>query len=134
MNLEGRMKTIFKYELETIGRNAIRMPIGAKILTAQIQFGRIHIWAEVDDSNGSEEVLIDIFGTGFNVAEDMGISGEYIGTVQENNGSYVWHIYKTGPLNCSPRAMDKSEAESLLALATLKNDDFTYCVKHRKDI
>lgn len=66
------MKTIHKYRCPLTDSVTLLMPIGAQVLTVQIQNGEPHI----------------IVGTG-NPADDL---GRYIGTVQEP--VFVWHIFE----------------------------------------
>jgi hypothetical protein len=87
------MRSIWKFE---IGPRNLRvmMPVGAKLLTAQIQNNSICVWAEVDTKAEREEVIFEIFGTGHSMPWNMGVDREYVGTVQFNNGDLVLHIYK----------------------------------------
>ena len=85
------MKTIWKFEIDVYNQKAT-MPIKAKILTAQIQNNIICIWAEVDTEVEKEDVIFEIFGTNHEIPQNMGISREYVATVQQ--GPLVWHIYK----------------------------------------
>lgn len=79
-------KVIYKYELA----NIIKMPLGAKCLTAQVQNDSIFIWAEIDpEITGTFEKLFWIIGTGISYSED--VRGEYFTTVQQ--GAFVWHIF-----------------------------------------
>ena len=80
------MKTIYKYPLS----EAVQMPKGAKILTAQDQGGQIFIWAEVDSharTDKTREFLI--IGTGQELPNLD--NWQYVATVQQ--GIFVWHIY-----------------------------------------
>jgi hypothetical protein len=56
-------KVIYKYEVDTI----VVMPIGAEILTVQLQNGKPWIWALVDKNNQLEERNFDIRGTGYEI-------------------------------------------------------------------
>lgn len=86
------MKTIYKYELNLYYITALNLPIGAKILTVQIQFDKICIWALVDPTNKVESRLFVVVGTGqmFNEKEVK----QYLGTVQQNKGQYIWHVFE----------------------------------------
>lgn len=85
------MKTIWKFEID-FSNKKVMMPVGCKILSTQIQSDIICIWAEVDTGEIQEEVIFEVFGTGHELPQNMGISREYVGTVQI--GPTVWHIYK----------------------------------------
>jgi len=78
------MKTIYKYSV-----HALDMPIGAKILSVQMQDGRIVLWAEVDPDVATEPCVFEVFGTGQQMTDT---NRQYIGTVQD--GPMVWHIYR----------------------------------------
>jgi hypothetical protein len=87
------MKAIFKYQLEVTGRQAINMLAGAEILTVQVQHGVLCMWALVDPANDYEKRYIAIYGTGNPVPL---YPGRYISTVQQANGSLVWHVFEGG--------------------------------------
>jgi hypothetical protein len=87
---------IWKYTLEMLDRQALRLPKNSRILTAQMQedfYGRIQLWALVDASELEGE-LVDIYiiGTG-NPFEPDPEELKYINTVQV--GSLVWHVFSS---------------------------------------
>jgi hypothetical protein len=86
------MKTIFKYILKGDSISIISLPIDAKILTAAIQNKSICIWAEVETDTITEERFFEIFGTGWEMSQNMGVERKYINTVFD--GPYVWHVYE----------------------------------------
>ena len=76
---------IYKYEIDTI----VVMPKGAEILSVQMQHGKPHLWAIVNDNNELEERIFNIVGTGW----EMDFSNnKYIDTFQD--GSLVWHVFE----------------------------------------
>jgi hypothetical protein len=83
------MKTIWKYEIRT-EENVYEMPKGAKILSAQLQGGKICIWALVDTEVEKEIRIIEVFGTG--LAFKVKKNWVYIGTVQV--GWFVGHVFE----------------------------------------
>jgi len=85
---------IYKYELEVMDNQNLRLPIGAKILTVQSQNGKPCLWALVDISAETEVRHIEIFGTGHPVLSDMGTSREYISTFQMHGGQLVFHAFE----------------------------------------
>lgn len=87
------MKQIWKFRLEIQTQQNVSMPIGAKILCVQMQYGFPCLWAIVDTSRatGLEDRLIILRGTGHPLTGD---EGEYIGTVQASDGRLVWHIFE----------------------------------------
>lgn len=90
------MTRIWKFSLQFTDRQAIRMPVGAKILTVQMQNGNPQIWAQCDvDEEGTssnfETRTFCIYGTGNWMPDNP---GEYIATVQASGGRLVWHIFE----------------------------------------
>lgn len=88
------MKTIWKFELETTDKQIIEMPFNAEILNIQTQDETPCVWALVDPLEAVEDRVIEIFGTGHKLLEDMGVNREYIGTYQLNNGALVFHVFE----------------------------------------
>ena len=85
-------RSIFKYELKITDEQAIKMPSQSEILTAQVQDGKIQLWAIVYPSNPKELIAIEIYGTG-SPFPSMGMAErKYISTVQLNG--LVWHIFQ----------------------------------------
>ena len=84
------MKEIWKFTLKVTDDQSIAMPKGAKILSAQEQYGKPCIWAIVDPDAEEETRKFRIFGTGhpFDLDES---SAEFIGTGQ--CVGLVWHIF-----------------------------------------
>jgi hypothetical protein len=72
----------------TIG---IKMPIGAKILTVQMQNETANIWAICDPLAVKERREFSIVATGqpFNFSDH-----QYIGTFQKDGGQYVFHLFE----------------------------------------
>jgi hypothetical protein len=101
------MKTIYKYKLETIESQNIRMPRDSKALSVQIQkkelFGHltesgvhssvredIYLWAEVEPEAELVAYPVRICCTG----EPLdGHPGRFVGTVQLNKGFVVLHVF-----------------------------------------
>lgn len=87
------MKTIYKYQLEITDCQTIDMPLGAKLLCVDHQFGSLFIWAEVDPNHPMIPRQFDIYGTGSLIPEMcQEESRVYVGTVQI--GGFVWHVYE----------------------------------------
>lgn len=85
------MKTIYKYPLN-LGRQVVLLPLGARVLTAQVQHETICLWAEVADPEGKKERrTFNVVGTGHPIPNNPGV---YIGTVQMQEGRFVWHVYE----------------------------------------
>jgi hypothetical protein len=86
------MKTIWKFPLKVDDVQLVPMPMGAEVLTMQIQDGQPCLWALVDGGERQEQRLIEIFGTGNPIHEDAGIQRRYIGTFQQS--PFVWHVFE----------------------------------------
>jgi len=88
----GKMR-IWKWLLDVVDLQVIRMPFGAKILTVQVQGKVPQLWALCDEKEKiKEERKIAIYGTGNPIPEEN--SGEYISTFQELDGKLVWHVFE----------------------------------------
>lgn len=93
------MKTIHKYAVKKEDEFIVNMPVGAKILTVQMQFGQPQMWAVIDDD---EDIPLEprhfrLAGTGHPLwIHDSPINGqhEYIGTIQMREGTLVFHLFE----------------------------------------
>lgn len=87
-------KTIWKYKIEAVGIQQILLPIGAEILTVQIQDQLPCIWVMVDPENETEVRVFEIFGTGHNIYTPPAVTWKYIGTFQVDQGALVFHLFE----------------------------------------
>lgn len=78
---------IYKYPLGDF-QTDVELPVQGTILTAQMQDGRVTLWAAVDISRGVEKRRIRVLPTGADLPDGY----EYIATVQD--GFYVWHVFE----------------------------------------
>lgn len=85
------MKRIYKYPLAIVGDQAIPLPLGAEILTIQMQGDQLCLWALVDPSKQAATAYIEVFGTGHEITD---APRKYLGTVQQAGGALVWHIFE----------------------------------------
>lgn len=84
-------KTIYKYPVQ-LGSNTLQMPLHSQILTAQLQYGVITIWAIVDESEMTKEDRnVVVFGTGHPLPVKADVK-YWIATVQQD--PYVWHLFE----------------------------------------
>ncbi len=85
--------TIWKFEL--VGdRCWISLPLGATVLTVQVQHGSPFVWALVDPEETALEARLFItYGTGHPVPDEM-TGAYYIGTFQQLQGSLIWHVFE----------------------------------------
>lgn len=84
--------TIYKYLIETSGRQTIGMPQLAEILCVQIQYGAPVLWALADPDQPNADRTIETFGTGHAVPATG--RRRYIGTYQRNGGALVNHVFE----------------------------------------
>lgn len=86
------MITIWKYPIEITDEQTIKMPMGARILTVQMQGPQCCIWALVDPSKPMAERHIRTHGTGHEIP--LGITTwAYIGTIQSHGGALIFHVF-----------------------------------------
>ena len=94
------MRTIWKFSTlpggTFLSKFSILMPKGAEILSLQVDQKNNHptIWALVDSEAETEERFFELFGTGHEIYEDMGIERKYIGTYQYQRGEFVGHLFE----------------------------------------
>lgn len=87
------MKTIWKYKLEIAGTQVVSMPVGAQILSVQLQHGTPFLWAMVNPDNKERSRIIRTFGTGEPISEEDEIYSQYVGTYQGNAGFLIFHVF-----------------------------------------
>lgn len=86
---------VFKYQLtQTInGWLTVRMPVGAKVLSVDVQNGIVCLWALVDESVSEREMRrFLVVGTGRGFTPTKPIS--FVGTVLLMNGELVLHVFE----------------------------------------
>jgi hypothetical protein len=81
--------TIHKYTLDVAPRVSIPMPLGARILSVQVQENELRVWALVDPSQKLCTQIFQVCRTGGPVDTHPGY--RFIDTVQLNWA--VWHIF-----------------------------------------
>jgi len=87
------MKKIFKYPLEITDTQFVELPLGAEILTAQMQGNQLCLWAIVNTLPEAvkKNRRIEIIGTG----NPMPIGDlKYISTFQMLGGGLVFHVFE----------------------------------------
>lgn len=88
------MKTIYKYPLEILNEQVVKLPWRYEVLCVMNQKEQIVLYAEVDTSERDIPVHVYIFGTGHDMHR-LPPNAHYIGSVQTNGGNLVWHVYGT---------------------------------------
>jgi len=88
---ENKMKRIYKYHVPIENNFHIEMPLGAHILSFQVQNEVAFIWALVEPKN--KKVLRHFVLVGTGQEFDPSWLG-YIGTIQTYQGKFVWHLFE----------------------------------------
>lgn len=83
---------VFKYEIPLDEEFTLQLPVGARILSFQVQDGQPMIWALVNVHAPFESRQFLLCGTGHKINEDRIQS--YIGTIQLLEGKLVFHLFE----------------------------------------
>lgn len=83
-------KTVWKFRVRY--DSTVEMPKGAEIMLVKAKKPHIYVWALVDPSAKMELVKLKIVETGEEF-EDCGRL-HYLGTVSQNSGYRVHHVFK----------------------------------------
>lgn len=85
-------KIVYKYPLQIVDEQAVQLPSGAQVLTAQVQHGVLQLWALIDPNHLSiEQVKVRIVGTGHDFPDAD--QWRYLSTVQVDGGALVFHVF-----------------------------------------
>lgn len=80
------LRQVWKYDVES---GSVSMPLGAEILSVQMQRGVITLWALVDPTAPVVTRSFVVVGTGHDLPDGNLM---YRGTVQA--GTFVWHVFE----------------------------------------
>jgi len=83
------MKTIWKYNIQPV--TTLLLPEDAEFLSVQLQGEDACIWFLVNDQKPKVRRVFHAYGTGHIVSDNP---GKFLGTVQFNGGSLVFHIFE----------------------------------------
>lgn len=83
---------IYKYPIPLESEFSLSLPMSAKILSFQVQDGKLFIWAIVNTNVGEEKREFELIGTGVSTNFDY---RHFIGTVQLDR--CVWHLFEFDP-------------------------------------
>lgn len=84
---------IWKFILEITDAQQVQMPKNAKILSAQLQHGKLCVWALCDEEAELATRKFNVYGTGHKLPENAHI-GEFVATFQMAAGSLVFHLFE----------------------------------------
>jgi len=88
------MKTIYKYQLRSVGIQTVAMPKDAVILSCQAQKGIPCVWALVNTQNINTIRAFQVTLTGSHA--DILPTSIHIGTVLLEEGNFVVHVFDEG--------------------------------------
>lgn len=83
---------IYKYPIQITDRQIVEMPKQAEILCVQVQREVPCLWALVNLDGVMAKRTILVYGTGHPVPDST--QQKYIGTIQLNGGSLVFHVFE----------------------------------------
>lgn len=86
------MKKIFKFDLELTDSQIVDIPLRSKILSAQLQRGKLRLWALVNPSERFLPTTVYVIGTGNPTPDDID-ECEFIGTIQLAEGKLIFHVF-----------------------------------------
>ena len=90
---ERAILAIWKYPLDgPMIFQTIEMPIDAQILCVQVQNSIPCIWAAVNTTNSKVKRVFVLVPTGHKFSYSQRDRMQYLGTIQTNEGQYVWHL------------------------------------------
>ena len=84
------MSAVWKVPLQMEGQQLIKMPVGAELLTVQVQNDQPQIWARVDPTAPVADRRIIMVGTGHQFTDD---DHKYVGTFQLMGGGFIGHVF-----------------------------------------
>jgi len=85
--------TIWKFPVRIADEFSIEMPVGAQVLSVQVQGTEPQLWALVNPKARRTMRRFRVHGTGHPVAPDI---GEFVGTFQVRMGTLVFHLFDQG--------------------------------------
>jgi hypothetical protein len=80
---------IWKFTISFDGE--IRMPVGSRPLSVQMQNGQPVLWAIVDIANDKAIARFHVAGTGHDLPDNI---GRFIDTFQMEDGALVFHVFE----------------------------------------
>lgn len=89
-------QSIWKFETPFSYIFTLKMPIGSEILSVQQDQKTFKpcIWALVCPEKETEERFFELFGTGYEFENEIGVNRKYLGTYQYQKGEFVGHLFE----------------------------------------
>ena len=85
-------RVIYKYPVEFADVQKIYLPIGAQILSVQVQDGKPYIWACINPEVEIEPRQFRLYGTGQDIEGELVL--KFVGTFQLLGGRLVYHLFE----------------------------------------
>ena len=87
-------KVVHKYPLHVGKVQQLEVPVGAKVLSVQVQGSSLCLWALVNaDPEGRKRMIrVAVLATGQEVKESIK-DWDYVGTAMMMDGLFVWHVF-----------------------------------------
>ena len=83
---------IWKFPVQFVDEQFVKMPKDAQLLSAQVQGTQLCIWALCDETWATSNRRIRIHGTGHEI---VGHPGRHLGTVQLDGGALIFHVFES---------------------------------------
>lgn len=84
------MKSVYKYPIRFEDTLELTLPVGAQLLTVQMQQGMLCLWALVDPEAPKRAYTLHCRGTGHRIGPEV---GRYINTIQVEGGALIFHYF-----------------------------------------
>jgi hypothetical protein len=84
-------REIWKFQMHHYSRPTFQLPLGSQFLSVQNQGEKLVLWFLVNPSNPKEDRAFYVYMTGETIPTNP---GTYLGTVQFDNGSFVFHVFE----------------------------------------
>ena len=89
------MRSIYKYQIDFHqvgnGQFSLRLPVGAEILSCQVQYDQPVIWAMIDLSQPQEDRPLAFWPTGMAIPFDGYM--RHVDSIQMYGGDLVFHLF-----------------------------------------
>jgi hypothetical protein len=86
------MRAIWKYRIPVRDNFTLELPVGARLLTAQVQNGEPCLWVLTAPRAETVKRYFCLFGTGHPMESPGDLT--YVGTFQQSGGAFVWHLFE----------------------------------------
>lgn len=86
------MKEIWKFEVGPRFSD-VEMPRDARVLSAQVQHGKLCVWALVNPENTKVKRQFLVLGTGHPAGAVETLNLIFVDTVQMDGGAYIFHVF-----------------------------------------